>query len=46
MPCIYTVVPKVARYETQASFKGRLVTHIVRVMSVLPVCSENLIRID
>jgi hypothetical protein len=36
MPCIYTEVRKLAQYETRASFKGRLVTHIVRVMSALP----------
>jgi hypothetical protein len=37
MPCIYTVVRKVGRYETQASSKAQLI-HVadVRAMSALP----------
>src|SRR5262249_36042834 len=42
-PCVYTVVRKVARYETQASFKGRLVTYVadIRIMSALTPKSRH-----
>jgi hypothetical protein len=37
MPCIYTVVRKVVRYETQASSKAQLI-HVADVRAMSALC--------